>query len=63
MAAASLALHQLIAVSESEQEAQLPLMEHAEARLAYAVLMYAHAHGACAGETCIHHVDCRRSSG
>lgn len=30
MAAASLALHQLIAVSESEQEAQLPLMEHAE---------------------------------
>ena len=50
MAAASLELHDLIAASESEQEAQLPLMEHAEARLAYAVLLYAYAHGPCAGE-------------
>ena len=31
MEATSLELHQLIAASESEQEAQLPLMEHAEA--------------------------------
>ena len=50
MASASLELHQLIAASESEQEAQLPLMEHAEARLACAVQVYAYAHGACAGE-------------
>ena len=31
MEATSLELHQLIAASESEQEAQLPVMEHAEA--------------------------------
>ena len=30
MEATSLELHQLLAASESEQEAQLPLMEHAE---------------------------------
>lgn len=52
MAAASLELHDLIAASESEQAAQLPLMEHAEASLVYAVLMYAYAHGPCAGEAC-----------
>ena len=45
MAAASLELHDLIAASESEQEAQLPLMEHAEASLACAVLLCAYAHG------------------
>ena len=31
MEATSLELHQLVASSEWEQEAQLPLMEHAEA--------------------------------